>query len=94
MNTEAGVIVLSTLDEFDAVTMPFVYEEESPNNSGIFIDDPSGAARVKKAFLIEEAFLPDVQISLDIQGVDGDGDLTQVETIDFAIDGDGDMLFS
>ena len=95
---EAGVVVLDsafTANGFDSVTMMFVYEEEivPPKDSGIFEDDPSGAARVSRAFLIEEAFLPDVQISVDIQGIDGDGDLTQVETIDFAIDGDGDGFF-
>ena len=49
----------------------FAFEATSFENDSI---------RVKDSALIEQVEIPDVQLAFSVQGTDGDGDVTQVQT--------------
>jgi hypothetical protein len=49
---------------------------------------------VRDIVVIEQVPIPDLTLAFDVQGFDGDDDMTQIETFNVFIDGDGDGVIT
>ena len=50
------------------------------------------SVRIKDITLIEVAAIPDLTLSFEVQGMDGDGDTTQIETFNVFVSEDGSSV--
>jgi len=81
--------------EIEEAEFKHTYNETDMNGDPIFDEfEDNDSTRVKDIVIIEQAEVPDVQLAFDVQGTDGDGDMTGMESFTVGIDGDdsGDII--
>ena len=92
---QSNEIVVYVDGAFDTALFKATYPDDDVDlTSGTTIDDTSApfendSIRIKDVLLIEQGMVPDVELAFTIQGTDGDGDTTGMESFTVGIDGDG-----
>ncbi|MES0826092.1 hypothetical protein [Ruegeria sp. SCP11] len=81
---EAGLIVLDTLTAFNTVYYNFVFPDDEDRNHGV---------RIKEVNILEQSFLSDLQLTMDVTGTDGDDDEVE-QSFSIFVDGNNDGVFS
>ena len=88
---QSNEIVLFIDGEFDDSLFKMTYPRDlDPIDFAAPFENDS--VRVKDVSLIEVSDVPDVTLAFDVQGYDGDGDATQVESFDVFISEDGGLI--
>jgi hypothetical protein len=92
---QANEIVIAVDGEILEAEFKHTYNETNGNGDPIFDQfEANDSTRVKDIVVIEQAEAPDVELAFEVQGTDGDGDTTGLETFTVGVDGDDDDVIT